>query len=223
MNVCQTRFVHMVCRFDKISAFRTPGVNFREMEARKVNHFGPTYHTGVALDYEMRSLDRILQNVGDRATEYIPRAFCYFSEELKLSVNSITKKISAELSISARPKGASKWIKLTKDDRELIELMETEKPSVSLAEIISCLEEMDGVEVSMAAQFESAKAHIAITSLYEKKKSRIVHHPDELLCVIYDGMHKEKIKLLGFLKALANNGSHSIEFLVFVTCLDSYA
>ena len=55
----------------------------------------------------MRSLDRILQKVGDRATGYIPRVFRYFSEELKLSVN--TKKISGELSISARPKGASKW------------------------------------------------------------------------------------------------------------------
>ena len=83
----------------------------------------------------MRSLDRILQKVGDRATGYIPRVFRYFSEELKLSVN--TKKISGELSISARPKGASKWGKLTKDDLELIELMATEKPSVSLAETIS--------------------------------------------------------------------------------------
>ena len=38
MNVCQTsvaRFVHMVCRFDKISAFWTLGVNFRETGARK--------------------------------------------------------------------------------------------------------------------------------------------------------------------------------------------
>ena len=50
MNVCQTRFVHMVCRFDKISAFLTPGVNFKETEARKVNQLGRTYHTGVALD-----------------------------------------------------------------------------------------------------------------------------------------------------------------------------
>ena len=40
----------------------------------------------------MRSLDRILQKVGDRATGYIPRVFRYFSEELKLSVN--TMKIS---------------------------------------------------------------------------------------------------------------------------------
>ena len=47
MNFCQTRFVHMVCRFDKISA---PGVNFRAMEARNVNQFGRTYHTEVALD-----------------------------------------------------------------------------------------------------------------------------------------------------------------------------
>ena len=141
----------------------------------------------------MRSpvIDRILQKVGDRATGYIMRVFRYFSEELKLSVNTIIRNISGELSISARPKGASKWIKLTKDDLELIELMQTEKPSVSLAEIVSCLEEMDSVEVSMAAA-ESAKAHIAIRSLYERKKQRIVRHPDELLCVIYVACIKKK-------------------------------
>ena len=66
--------------------------------------------------------DRILQKVGDRATGYILGVFRYFSEELKLSVNTITKNISEELSISARPKGASKWSKLTKDDLELIDL-----------------------------------------------------------------------------------------------------
>ena len=38
---------------------------------------------------------------------------------------------------------------------ELIKILEIENPSVSLAEIISCLEEMDGVEVSMATVFRA--------------------------------------------------------------------
>ena len=41
----------------------------------------------------MRTLiiDRILQEDGDPVTGYTPRSFQYFSEELRLSVNTITK------------------------------------------------------------------------------------------------------------------------------------
>ena len=62
------------------------------MDALKVNKFGQTYRTGIALDQDMRSLiiDRILHEGGDRVTGYIPRSFCYFSEELKLSANRAT-------------------------------------------------------------------------------------------------------------------------------------
>lgn len=73
MNVCQTngaRFVHMVCRFDKISyLFRILDARcqLQRVKAQKVNQFGRTYHTGVALDEDMRSpvIDRILQEGGD--------------------------------------------------------------------------------------------------------------------------------------------------------------
>ena len=73
MNVCQTngaRFVHMVCRFDKNSyLFRVLDTRcqLQRVKAQKVNQFGPTYHTGVALDEDMRSpvIDRILQEGGD--------------------------------------------------------------------------------------------------------------------------------------------------------------
>ena len=63
------------------------------MEALKVNKSGRIYRTGIALDQDMRSLiiGRILQEGGDRVTGYIPRSFRYFSDELKLSVNTITK------------------------------------------------------------------------------------------------------------------------------------
>ena len=66
------------------------------MEALKVNKFGRSYRTGIALDQDMRSLviDRILHEGGDRVTGYIPRSFRYFSEELKLSVNTITKDLA---------------------------------------------------------------------------------------------------------------------------------
>ena len=56
--------------------------------------------------------------------------------------------ILREVSINPRGKGAARWSKLSEDDLELIELLKIEKPSVSLAEIISCLEEMDGVDVT---------------------------------------------------------------------------
>ena len=49
--------------------------------------------------------------------------------------------------INPRGKGGARWSKLSEDDLELIELLKIEKPSVSL---LSCLEEMYGVDVSMA-------------------------------------------------------------------------
>ena len=63
------------------------------MDALKVNRFGRTYRTGVALDQDMRTLiiDRILQEGDDRVTGYIPRSFLYFSKELPLSVNTVTE------------------------------------------------------------------------------------------------------------------------------------
>ena len=149
----------------------------RMTEALKVNKFGPTYRTGIALDQDMRSLiiDRILQGGGDRVTGYIPRSFRYFSEELKLSVNTITKiwrKFCEELSINPRAKGGTKWSKLTGDDLELIEILKIEKPSVSLVEIISCLQEMDGEEVStlLFPERSSIDCHQVLTR--EKKLRR---------------------------------------------------
>ena len=145
------------------------------MEALKVNKFGRIYRTGIALDQDMRSLiiERILQEGGDRVTGYIPRSFRYFSEELKLSVNTITKiwrKFCEELSINPRAKGGTKWSKLTGDDLELIEILKIEKPSVSLAEIVSCLEEMDGEEVSMATVSRALK-HRLPSGPYTRKKN----------------------------------------------------
>ena len=72
--------------------------------------------------------------------------FVNFFEELKLSVNTITKiwlKFCEELLINPQAKGGTKWSKLTGDNLELNEILKIEKPSISLAEIISCLEEMD--------------------------------------------------------------------------------
>ena len=145
------------------------------MEALKVNKFGRTYRTGIALDQDMRSLiiHGILQEGGDRVTGYIPRSFRYFSEELKLSLNTITKiwrKFCEEFSINPRAKGGTKWSKLTGDDLELIEILKIEKPSVSLAEIISCLEEMDGEEVLLFPERSSIDCHQVLTR--EKKLRR---------------------------------------------------
>ena len=69
----------------------------------------------------------------------------------KYSLNTVNR---SPLLKSARPKGGTKWSKLTEDDLELKELMKTEKLSVSLAEVITCL---DGVEVSMAAVSRAPK------------------------------------------------------------------
>ena len=63
--------------------------------------------------------------------------------------------------INPQATGGTKWSKLTGDDLELIEILKIEKPSVSLAEIISCLEEMDDVEMSMTT-VSRARKHIIL-------------------------------------------------------------
>ena len=60
----------------------------------------------------MRSLiiDRILHEGGNQVTGYIPRSFCYFSKELKLPVNTMTKiwlKFCEELLINPGAKGGT--------------------------------------------------------------------------------------------------------------------
>ena len=148
----------------------------RVMDALKVNRFGRTYCTGVVLVQDMKTLiiDRILQEGGDRVTGYIPRSFRYFSEELRLSVNTVTKiwqQFYEELSLTPRAKGGTRWSKLSEYDLELIELLKIEKPSVSLAEIISCLEEIGGVDMSMAAVSRALK-QILPSGPYTRKKLR---------------------------------------------------
>ena len=63
------------------------------MEVLNVNKFGRACRTGIALDQDMKSLikDRIPHEGGNRVTGYISELFRYFSEELKFSVNTITK------------------------------------------------------------------------------------------------------------------------------------
>ena len=107
------------------------------MDGFKVNRFGRRYRTGVALDQDMRTLiiHRILQEGGDRVTGYIPRSFRYFSEELRLSVNTITnirRQFCEEVSVNPRAKGGARWSKLSEDDLELLELLKIEKPSENI-------------------------------------------------------------------------------------------
>ena len=70
-------------------------------------------------------------------------------------------------------KGGTNWSKLTGDDLELIEILKIEKPSVSLAEIISCLEEMDGEEVSMATVSRTLKHRLPSGPYMRKKITKI--------------------------------------------------
>ena len=56
-----------------------------------------------------------------------------------------------DYSLTPRPRGGAKWSKLTEDDLELIKVLKIEKPSLSLTEIISCVEEMGGENVSLSA------------------------------------------------------------------------
>ena len=101
--------------------------------------------------------------------------------------------------------------------------METEKPSVSLAEIISCLEEMDGVEVPMAAVSRALK-HTLPSGPYTRKKNQELYTIQISYFVSFTmACIKKKIKLLGFLKALCKIWNHFLEFLAFVSCLDSNA
>ena len=132
------------------------------MEARKVNKFGRTYRPGIPLDENLKGMiiDRILGEGGDSTTAYIPRSFKYFSDELHVHVNTIKaiwRRYCDDYSLAPRPRGGAKWSKLTEDDLELIEVLKIEKPSLSLTEIISCVEEMGGENVSLSAVSRALK------------------------------------------------------------------
>lgn len=144
------------------------------MEALKVNKFGRTYRPGMALSTEMRAIiiDRIVEEGGDRRTGFIPRPFKYFAEELRIHVNtvkSVWSKFCEEYCIIPAKRGGEKWSKLSEDDLALIELLKIEKPSTSLAEIISCLDEMANVQVSMSAVSNALK-HRLPSGPYTRKK-----------------------------------------------------
>jgi len=75
------------------------------MDGLKVNRFGRTYHTGVALDQDMRTLiiDGILQEGGDRVTvNTITKIWRQFCEEFSITCNS-------------QAKGGARWSKLSED------------------------------------------------------------------------------------------------------------
>ena len=102
-------------------------------------------------------------------TGYIPRSFRYFSEELQLSVNTITKiwQRFLQVSINPRAKGGTRWNKLSEDNLELTELLKNEKASVSLAKIISCLEENGRCGCVNGCSFKGAQAENTIGSLHK--------------------------------------------------------
>ena len=49
---------------------------------------------------------------------------------------------------------------------------------------------------------------------YYNRSTRSVNHPDDVMCIIYDGMHKEKTKLPRFSK----NPSKDLESVPRVPC-----
>ena len=91
---------------------------------------------------------------------------------MKLSVNAITKisrKFCEELAINPRAKlikGGTKWSKLTGDDLELIEILKTKTPSVSLAEI-------NGEEVSTRTVSRALKDRLPSGPYTGKKITKI--------------------------------------------------
>lgn len=150
------------------------------MDTFRVNRFGRSYRTGVALSQDMRTMiiDRILQEGGDRASGYVPKSIRYFSEELQLSHNTVAKvwrQFCETFSIDSRPKGGIRWSKLSDDDLELIEVLKIEKPSMSLAEILTCLEEMNAghVDVSMATVSRAIKQRLPSGHYTRKKITKI--------------------------------------------------
>lgn len=84
------------------------------------------------------------------------------------------QKFSAEeLSINPQAKGGPQCRKLTGSDLELIEILKIEKPFVSLAKIVNCLEEMDGVKVSMTTASRVFKHRLPSGPYMRKKITKI--------------------------------------------------
>lgn len=142
-----------------------------------VNKSGRTYKSGVPLSDDMRRLviDSILKEGGDRATGYFPFSFASVAKTLKLSPNTVQKiwrKFCENYNEGALRPGGDFRSKLTNDDLELIEILKTERGSISLREIYAQLEQFGdiGGDISISAISRAIKSKLLSGKEYSRKK-----------------------------------------------------
>lgn len=146
-----------------------------DLTCKKVNKFGRSYRSGVAVGEELRSsiIDRIIGYGGDRTTGYIPKSYSEIAMEFRISnntVKSIWRRFCETALTTAKRQGGLTSEKLEQDDLELIEVLKIHCPSMSLAEIIEELQHLGGPQVSMSAVSRAIKNRLPSGQEYTRKK-----------------------------------------------------
>ena len=105
-----------------------------------VNKFGRSYISGKPIedDYRRTIIEKILAEGGERLTGYIPVSRSRLSESLHISVftlNKIWKRFCDDFTEKTYSSGGTRNSSLTHDDLELIEILKTERPSMSLPKL----------------------------------------------------------------------------------------
>ena len=107
----------------------------------EVNKHGRTYIRGKALHQDFRSIviDEIVEVGGDIATGFFEGSYSAVASKLKVSSDTIKKiwKAFCTSGESERPKSCASGVKQLKpDDLEFIEVLKTDKPSMTSGEIL---------------------------------------------------------------------------------------
>ena len=118
-------------------------------------------------------IDRIISDGGEGITGYIPRSFTQFSDELRVSINTVKSvwyRYCEEMQTLAKPKGGLTSEKLQEDDLELIEVLKVHSPAMSLSEIIEELGQFGRQQISMSAVSRAIKNRLPSGQQYSRKK-----------------------------------------------------
>ena len=147
-----------------------------------VNKLGRSYHSGKALDNDLRGLiiDRCLRSGGDHISGYLPVPLNALGEDLGVTGNTVAK-IWRNYCFKDRrtvplEKGGDYSRKLSDGDLELIEMLKIYEGSIHLGEIYATLEDVGDIEggLSMSTTSWAIKSRLLSKKQYTRKRITLI-------------------------------------------------
>lgn len=143
--------------------------------AYKLNAFGRSYRSGIALSDDMRTwvIDEIIKEGGDRTTGYIAVTYTEIGKRMSISrqtVKKIWQKFCQSNEISKNSRGGSHNSKLEPEDLELIETLKIAQGSISLNEIYEIMQEVGASNISISTISPAIRSKLLSGEKYSRKK-----------------------------------------------------